>query len=85
MTIAIARAHEVQNRLGLHFTDEKLLLEALTHSSCLNESKMGLHRSNENLAWLGDVVIDWVVSEALYDQELSKACLTDLRKKKNGM
>ena len=75
---------EVQNRLGLHFTDEKLLLEALTHSSCLNEPKMGLHRSNENLAWLGDAVIDWVVSEALYDPDLSKACLTDLRKKYVG-
>ena len=69
----------------LCFEDRKLLVEALTHSSCVNEPKMGLYLSNENLAWLGDAVLDWVISEALYDPDLSKACLTDLRKKYVGM
>lgn len=75
---------EAQINLGLRFNDEELLIEALTHSSCVNEPKMVLSKSNETLAWLGDAMIDWVVSKTLFDSDLSKACLTNLRKKYVG-
>lgn len=58
---------EVQERLGIEFNDTDLLLEALTHSSCLTEPQQGYHRSNEALAWIGDALIGWVQSEAIFN------------------
>ena len=71
----------IQSELGYKFSDVELLNEALTHSSCLNEPSFQVMQSNEALAWLGDAVIYWVVSEALYDPKLSKESLTEARKK----
>jgi len=71
---------EVQRRLGVEFKDPNLLLEALTHSSCLNESQIGFHRSNEALAWIGDALIGWVQSESIFNPELSKGELSETRK-----
>lgn len=71
---------EIQSEIGIVFKDKDLLLEALTHSSCLNEPSMGLEEHNEALAWLGDALIQWIVSEREYDGELSKEALTDQRK-----
>ena len=71
---------KVQERLGVVFKDRDLLLEALTHSSCLNEAQMGFHRSNEALAWLGDALINWVASEAIYNPTSSSGDLTEKRK-----
>ena len=61
----------VQENIGVCFRDEGLLLEAVTHSSCLNEP-MGYSRHNLALAWLGDALIRWVVSENVYRGDLSK-------------
>ena len=72
---------EVQGNLCYLFENENLLIEALTHSSCLNEKNMNLKKSNEALAWLGDAIIYCVVSKELFDPKLTKECLTDLRKK----
>ncbi|MBT6605392.1 hypothetical protein HOB36_09930 [Candidatus Bathyarchaeota archaeon] len=57
---------EVQMRLNVELADQDHLLEALTHSSCLNEPHMGLKKKNESLAWLGDALLYWVVSEDEY-------------------
>lgn len=62
---------EVQERLGVEFKNPILLLEALTHISCLNEPKTGLSKCNESLAWLGDALLYWVVSEREYQKDLS--------------
>jgi ribonuclease-3 len=72
---------EVQGQLEIEFQDPDLLREALTHASCLNEPSIGYKRHNEALAWLGDALIHWVVSEREYDGELSAEELTDQRKK----
>jgi ribonuclease-3 len=72
---------EVQERLGVEFKDPDLLLEALTHSSCLNERQMGLRRDNESLAWLGDALIYWIVSKHVYRETLSTEELHKHRKK----
>ena len=69
---------ELQENIGVCFRDEGLLLEAVTHSSCLNEP-MGYSRDNVALAWLGDALIRWVVSEKVYRGDLSKQELHDLR------
>jgi len=71
---------EVQRRLGVEFKDPDLLLEALTHPSCLNEPQLGFHRSNEALAWLGDALIEWVISESIFNPASSKGDLSEKRK-----
>jgi hypothetical protein len=72
---------EAQRHIEIEFKNPNLLREALTHASCLNEPSIGYKRHNEALAWLGDALIHWVVSEREYRIELSKEELTDHRKK----
>ena len=73
----------LQENIGVRFDDENLLLEAVTHSSCLNES-MGYIKHSLALAWLGDALIRWVVSEEVYRGELSTKVLHDLRERYIG-
>lgn len=51
--------------LGYQFQNSALLLEALTHRSYVNEVTTPNVRDNERLEFLGDRVIDLVVSEEL--------------------
>src|SRR5205807_177437 len=54
---------EIQRRLGYRFQRSSLLIEALTHKSYLNEAKETGELDNERLEFLGDAVLDLVVSE----------------------
>ncbi|HEY6736978.1 MAG TPA: ribonuclease III [Candidatus Saccharimonadia bacterium] len=55
-----------QDRLNLHFTDQTLLERAFIHRSYLNEHpKLGLEH-NERLEFLGDAVLELVVTDFLY-------------------
>src|SRR2546422_750414 len=56
---------EIQRRLGYRFQRSSLLIEALTHKSYLNEAKEADKGDNERLEFLGDAVLDLVVSEYL--------------------
>src|SRR5437879_10602673 len=56
---------EIQHRLGYRFRRASLLAEALTHKSYLNEAKETGGVDNERLEFLGDAVLDLVVSEYL--------------------
>src|SRR5437867_11254816 len=56
---------EIQHRLGYRFQRSSLLIEALTHKSYLNEAKEAGRVDNERLEFLGDAVLDLVVSEHL--------------------
>src|SRR3989442_8781986 len=56
---------EIQRRLGYRFQRSSLLNEALTHKSYLNEAKETGELDNERLEFLGDAVLDLVVSEYL--------------------
>ena len=47
------KMEELQKLIGYRFHDEKLLYEALSHSSFANENKKS-RRSNERLEFLGD-------------------------------
>ncbi|HEX9914116.1 MAG TPA: ribonuclease III domain-containing protein [Candidatus Bathyarchaeia archaeon] len=71
---------KLQHDIGVEFCDEGLLVQALTHSSCLNEPQRGYLKSNESLAWLGDALINWVVSEHIFNPDDTKEKLTDCRK-----
>jgi ribonuclease-3 len=71
---------KLSDQLGVPFTDVNLLHQALTHTSYANESKKTVISHNERLEFLGDAVLDLIVSEYLFRQlknlpegELTKA------------
>jgi len=74
------KLEELQTIIGYSFRDVEILNTSLTHSSYANESKASVV-SNERLEFLGDVVIDLVVSEYLYNRftELPEGELTKRR------
>ena len=55
----------LEEKLNYSFKNEKLLINALTHSSYANEARDGIP-SNERLEFLGDSVLSIVVSEHIY-------------------
>jgi ribonuclease-3 len=57
---------DFQTRIGVQFSDESLLERAFIHRSYLNEHpKLGLEH-NERLEFLGDAVLELVVTDYLY-------------------
>jgi ribonuclease-3 len=57
---------ELQDRLAYHFRDQSLLSLALTHKSHTDpDDRKGL-RSNERLEFLGDAVLDCLVTENIF-------------------
>lgn len=56
---------DLGSALGVFFNDSKLLTEALTHRSYLNEHPQ-IKNSNERLEFLGDSVLSLIVSTELY-------------------
>lgn len=52
--------------IGYTFIKQVLIVEALTHSSYANEHKYDNIRDNERLEFLGDAILDLIVSEYLY-------------------
>ena len=59
-------AGELQNLIGYRFQRPELLREALTHSSYAREGAAGV-KDNEQLEFLGDAVLNFVVSSKLTD------------------
>jgi ribonuclease-3 len=55
----------LEEKLGYRFRDRELLLRALTHRSCASEFPPDQCADNEQLEFLGDAVLGFVVSEAL--------------------
>lgn len=53
-------------QLGLEFEDITLLVTALTHRSYVNEHKKSTTIHNERLEFLGDAVLELVVTDFLY-------------------
>jgi ribonuclease-3 len=65
MNAPIARLEE---ELGYRFANKELLVRALTHSSRAAERGGGVNEDNEQLEFLGDSVLGFVVSEALVER-----------------
>jgi len=57
---------QFENALGVAFENKNLLKEALTHRSYLNENPSWPVPHNERLEFLGDAVLELVVTEELY-------------------
>jgi ribonuclease-3 len=55
----------LQERIGYRFKNPALLREAMTHSSFRHET--GLDQDNERLEYVGDAVLQLLVTEALVD------------------
>ncbi|MFJ7584390.1 ribonuclease III [Bacillus cereus] len=70
-----------QEKIGITFTDEKLLIQTFTHSSYVNEHRKKPHEDNERLEFLGDAVLELTVSQYLFQKypTMSEGELTKLR------
>ena len=55
-----------EERAGISFKDRDLMKTAFTHRSFLNESKAGKREHNERLEFLGDAVLELIVTDHLY-------------------
>lgn len=76
-----AKLDGLQEKTGYQFQDQKLLIQALSHSSFINEKKMNRLKNNERLEFLGDSVLELVSSEFLYRNypEMYEGDMTKLR------
>lgn len=59
---------ELEQKIGIQFNDQDLLTEALTHRSYLNEYPKWSLPHNERLEYLGDAVLELLVSEELFSR-----------------
>ena len=58
---------ELESKISTKFKNKDLLLQALTHRSYLNEKPNWHLDHNERLEFLGDAVLELVVTEFLYN------------------
>lgn len=72
---------DFQDKIGIHFENEKLLKQAFTHSSYVNEHRRKPYEDNERLEFLGDAVLELTVSKFLFQKYpmMSEGELTKLR------
>ncbi|MCA9359826.1 ribonuclease III [Candidatus Nomurabacteria bacterium] len=63
---------KLQNLLKVNFTDTKILLSAVTHRSYLNEHREADWDHNERLEFLGDAVLELVVTDYLFNKYKDK-------------
>ncbi|MDO8522011.1 MAG: ribonuclease III [bacterium] len=57
---------EFEEKIGYTFKNERLLEQAFTHRSHLNENRASGREHNERLEFLGDAVLELVVTEFLF-------------------
>lgn len=62
---------KIEDNLGIIFNSKSLLIEALTHSSYINQNKNIEH--NERLEFLGDSVLQLSISEYLFKNYIHKS------------
>ncbi len=60
------RYKKFQEKIGIYFHNEDLLIQAFTHSSYVNEHRRRKCEDNERLEFLGDAVLELTVSHFLY-------------------
>ena len=57
-----------EKKINVNFNDKNLLKQAFTHRSYINENPSGEFSHNERLEFLGDAVLELVITEHLYEQ-----------------
>lgn len=77
------RILSLEKNLKYSFKDNSLLKKALTHSSYANEHQLDITDSNERLEFLGDTILNLIVSQYLYNKYLNypEGELTKIRAK----
>ena len=60
-----AQISSIESKIGYKFNDKQLLINALTHSSYINENRNSAV-SYDRLEFLGDSILDFIVAEDLY-------------------
>lgn len=75
------RYSELEKTIGIEFTDKKMLDMAFVHKSYVNEHKDKKMEYNERLEFLGDAVLELVVTAFLYKNfpEQKEGVLTNWR------
>ena len=58
----------LEQKIKIKFNHPELLKEALTHRSYLNEHPASLLSSNERLEFLGDAILEFLISEMLFNR-----------------
>lgn len=71
----------LQKLIGVHFDNDELLQQAMTHRSYLNEHPHEHLQHNERLEFLGDAVLDFLVADWLFQRDslMPEGHLTRLR------
>ena len=64
---------KLEEIIGVTFADKGLLLSAITHRSYLNENRGAEQEHNERLEFLGDAVLELVVTDFLFRKYPEKA------------
>ena len=67
----LRKIEEFEKKIGYTFKNKELIDVAFTHSSYTNEVR-GNKMSNERLEFLGDSILDMIVSEILFKHYHSK-------------
>lgn len=62
----------LEKKLGIEFKNKDLLIQAFTHRSYLNENPKFHLSHNERLEFLGDAVIELIITEHLYKEHPDK-------------
>jgi len=57
-----------EKKINIDFNNKNLLKQAFTHRSYINENPSGEFSHNERLEFLGDAVLELVITEHLYNQ-----------------
>lgn len=72
---------EFEKIIGVKFDNKDILQQALTHRSFLNEYKTPKGKHNERLEFLGDAVLELVITRYLFDKypEKTEGDLTSIR------
>jgi ribonuclease III len=72
---------KLQSLLGIRFKDESLLIQALVHTSYINENPDTHLHDNQRMEFLGDSLLNYIVAEKLYREfpELPEGKLTEIR------
>ncbi len=63
---------DFQKKVGVSFKDEGLLMQAFIHRSYINENKGSGLSHNERLEFLGDAVLELVITDFLYKKYTEK-------------
>jgi len=64
---------KIEKKLGLKFKNKDLLIQAFCHRSYINENPDSNLENNERLEFLGDAVLELVVTEYLFEKYPKKA------------